>query len=86
VLYIFKISFADLLLCQSLLDLITMADTVMNGFGQLSLNASEPRAKVIHVLIQLLYCHQSFCQLFHPERDSGSSIFIKIILENDVIP
>ncbi len=46
-----------------------MADTVVNGFGQLSFNASEPRAKVIHVLIQLLHCHQRFCKLFHPERE-----------------
>ncbi len=50
-----------------------MADTVVNGFGQLSFNVSEPRAKVIHVLIQLLHCHQRFCQLFHPEREIAYS-------------
>ncbi len=47
-----------------------MADTVVNGFGQLSFNVSEPRAKVIHVL---LHYHQRFCQLFHPEREIAYS-------------
>lgn len=58
--------FADLLLRQSLLDLIFVADIVVKRFGQVNLNAGEPRTKVIHVLIQLLNCHEGLGQLFHP--------------------
>lgn len=55
-----------LLLGQPLLDLLVVADAVGDGSGQLGLDATQPRAEVAHVLIQLLRRHQSLLQLLHP--------------------
>lgn len=59
---------AHLLLGQPPLNFLVVTDTVGNGCGQLSLYARKPRAKVIHVLIQLLHSHQSLLQLLHPSK------------------
>lgn len=55
-----------LLLGQPLLDLLVVTDAVGDGSGQLGLYATQPRAEVTHVLIQLLHRHQSLLQLLHP--------------------
>lgn len=55
-----------LLLGQPLLDLLVVTDAVGDGSGQLGLYATQPGAKVTHVLIQLLHRHQSLLQLLHP--------------------
>lgn len=57
---------AHLLLGQPLLDLLLVTDAVGDGSGQLGLYATQPRAEVTHVLIQLLHRHQSLLQLLHP--------------------
>lgn len=57
---------AHLLLGQPLLDLLVVTDAVGDGAGQLGLYATQPRAEVTHVLIQLLHRHQSLFQLLHP--------------------
>lgn len=55
-----------LLLGEFALDFIVVTRTEHDGFGQLALDSREPRAKVAHVLIELLHHHQGLLQLPHP--------------------
>lgn len=57
---------AHLLLRQLLLDLVAVAHAVDHRFGQLRLDARQPRTQVAHVLIELLHRHQCLLQLPHP--------------------
>lgn len=47
------------------LNVLEVTGFIGDGFGQLSLNVGQPRAKAAHVLIELLHSHQSLSQLLH---------------------